>query len=270
MSYSVTVLQVLISLLVVSLHLVLARAQDQADNEISDDEGEEGVIRPISDEKRRERLRSFFTRRREETSSGSSSGSTQSDSEETKPRFKPRNRFVRPTAAKPSEVESDDSEVDDDDLEGFSQSVSVSQSVSTSVSTRRVRPITRIFNNRNEQKEKEQEQEKEDTEEETESSEIKEEVEDKPSPQRKRFRLVKTAARNQGSLVERLLKNFDQQNEVGDRGSSRGRRIRFRPSVRRDQIRRKTQAAVDVTAPEEVTTETVRPRLKLREKVSVM
>ena len=115
-----------------------------------DEEGEEGVIRPISDEKRRERLRSFFTRRREESSPDSDD--EEEKSPEKKPRFKPRNRFVRPTAAKPKEVESDDSEVDDDDLEGFSQSVSVSQSVSTSVSTRRVRPITRIFQNRNEEK----------------------------------------------------------------------------------------------------------------------
>merc|ERR1712165_85469 len=136
---------VLISLLVLSLHLVLARAQDQADNEIADDEGEEGVIRPISDEKRKERLRSFFTRRREESSTESEE---QEESEAEKPRFKTRNRFTRPKVTKPEEVESDDSEVDDDDdLEGFSQSVSVSQSVSTSVSTRRVRPKTRIFNN---------------------------------------------------------------------------------------------------------------------------
>merc|ERR1711936_976877 len=247
---------VLISLLVASLHL--ARAQDLADNEISDQEGEEGVIRPISDEKRRERLRSFFTRRREESSPDSDD--EEEKSPEKKPRFKPRNRFVRPTAAKPKEVESDDSEVDDDDLEGFSQSVSVSQSVSTSVSTRRVRPITRIFNNRNEQKEKEQEEEEEKNEENTDTEEKDEE---KPKTQRKRFRLVKTSARNQGgSLVERLLKNFDQQNEVGD-SSIRGRRIRFRPSVRRDQLRRKTQKAVDVVAPE-VTTQSVRPRFRLR------
>merc|ERR1711881_143431 len=132
---------VLISLLLVSLHL----AQDKAENEIADEEGEEGVIRPISDEKRKERLRSFFTRRREESSTESEE---QEESEAEKPRFKTRNRFTRPKVTKPEEVESDDSEVDDDDdLEGFSQSVSVSQSVSTSVSTRRVRPKTRIFNN---------------------------------------------------------------------------------------------------------------------------
>ena len=247
----------LISLLVLSIHL--AWAQDLADNEISDEEGEEGVTRPISDEKRRERLRSFFTRRREESSPDSEE---EEEAPEKKPRFKPRNRFVRPTAAKPTEVESDDSEVDDDDLEGFSQSVSVSQSVSTSVSTRRVRPITRIFQNRNEAKKEEEEKE-----EESETAEAEKKVEETPTTQRKRFRLVKSARRNEGSLVERLLKNFDQQNEVTGGERTRGRRIRFRPSVRRDQIRRKTQAAVDVTVPE-VTTETVRPRLRLRGEVS--
>merc|ERR1712066_829086 len=93
---------VLISLLLVSLHL--ARAQDQAENEIADEEGEEGVIRPISDEKRKERLRSFFTRRREESSTESEE---QEESEAEKPRFKTRNRFTRPKVTKPEEVESD-------------------------------------------------------------------------------------------------------------------------------------------------------------------
>merc|ERR1712083_217401 len=139
---------VLISLLVVFLHLSLVAAQDQLENEIVDEpreqeDEEEGVIRPISDETRRERLRSFFTRKRVESSD---SEDAEDLLEVKKPRFKPRNRLVRPAAAKPEEVESDDSEDDDDDLEGFSQSVSVSSSVSTSVSTRRVRPISRILN----------------------------------------------------------------------------------------------------------------------------
>merc|ERR1712018_356460 len=112
---------VLISLLVVFLHLTLVSAQDQLENEIVDEpreqEEEEGVIRPISDETRRERLRSFFTRKRVESSDSEDA----EDSEVKKPRFKPRNRLGRPTTAKPEEVESDDSE-DDDDLEGFSQS----------------------------------------------------------------------------------------------------------------------------------------------------
>ena len=243
-----------------SLHLTQVRAQEEAENEISEEEGEEGVVRPISDETRKERLRSFFTRRREESSTESDSVA---DSRKEKPRFKPRNRLVRPTVTKPKEVESDDSEVDDDDLEGFSQSVSVSQSVSTSVSTRRVRPKTRIFENRNKQETEVKEEEEEKDEEKTDTEE---QVEEKPKTQRKRFRLVKTSARNQGgSLVERLLKNFDQQNEVGD-SSIRGRRIRFRPSVRRDQLRRKTQKAVDVVAPE-VTTQAIRPRFRLRGEV---
>ena len=249
----------LISLLVVLLHLTLVTAQDQQENEIVDEpreqeeEGEEGVIRPISDETRRERLRSFFTRKREESSEDAE------DSEVLAPRLKPRNRLTRPGAAKPEEVESDDSE-DDDDLEGFSQSVSVSQSVSTSVSTRRVRPISRILNNRKEQENKEREEEEEEAAEEEKEEDIaetEEKVEEKPT-KRKRFRLVKTA-RNQGTLVERLLKNFDQQNEIG---GTNGRRIRFRPSVRRDQIRRKTQKAVDVITPEVTTT--FRPRFRLR------
>ena len=256
-------LQVLISLLVVTLHLTLVAAQDQLENEIVDEprqeeEEEEGVIRPISDEARRERLRSFFTRNR-----GESSDSEEAEDllEVKKPRFKPRNRLVRPAAAKPEEVESDDSEDDDDDLEGFSQSVSVSSSVSSSVSTRRVRPISRILSGRKEEENKEREEAKAAAEEEKEedtAAETAEKVKAKPT-QRKRFRLVKTAARNQGTLVERLLKNFDQQNEIG---GTRGRRIRFRPSVRRDQIRRKTQKAVDVVAP--VVTTTSRPRFRLR------
>ena len=254
-------LQVLISLLVVSFHLALVTAQDQQENEIVDElreeeEGEEGVVRPISDETRKERLRSFFTRNRVESSDSEDA----EDAEVKKPRFQPRNRLVRPTAAKPEEVESDDSE-DDDDLEGFSQSVSVSQSVSTSVSTRRVRPISKIIASRKEQEIKEKQEEEvaaaEEEKEEDLATETEEKVEEKPT-QRKRFRLVKTA-RNQGTLVERLLKNFDQQNEVG---GTRGRRIRFRPSVRRDQIRRKTQKAVDVIAPEVTTT--FRPRFRLR------
>ena len=252
-------LQVLISLLVVFLHLSLVAAQDQLENEIVDEprqegeEEEEGVIRPISDETRRERLRSFFTRKRVESSDSEEA----EDLEVKKPRFKPRNRLARPAAAKPEEVESDDSE-DDDDLEGFSQSVSVSQSVSTSVS-RRVRPISRILSDRKEQQKKEREEaEAAEAEKKEEVAETEEKAEDKPT-QRKRFRLVKTAARNQGTLVERLLKNFDQQNEIG---GTRGRRIRFRPSVRRDQIRRKTQKAVDVVTPEVTTT--FRPRFRLR------
>merc|ERR1712226_1496339 len=90
---------VLISLLVVLLHLTLVTAQDQQENEIVDEpreqeeEGEEGVIRPISDETRRERLRSFFTRKREESSEDAE------DSEVLAPRLKPRNRLTRPGAA---------------------------------------------------------------------------------------------------------------------------------------------------------------------------
>ena len=149
-----------------------------------------------------------------------------------------------------------------------SKSASVSTSVSTSVA-RRVQPISRIFNRRKEQ----QQEAKLETGEETaaeEEANVQEEKPRKVEPrltQRKRFRLIKTPSRNRGSLVEKLLQNIDKQNEVETSGpGTGGRRIRFRPSVRRENIRRKVQAAVGTedTSP---ATERPRPRFRVTEKV---
>ena len=216
------------------------RAQDILENEVGDKGEGEGITRPISDERRRERLRSFFTRRREESLKSSSDDSEEDDDEAApaSPSTRSRTRFIRPrvTTQRPATTQQDDDD-EEFDLAGFSTekvSVSISKSVSTSVS-RRAKPITRIFNRRKEQEEKEEE--------EAEDEESEEEVKERPSfTQKKRFRLVKTPSRSRGSLVERVLENIDKQNEIDTTGE---RRIRFRPSIRRENIRKKVQAAVN-------------------------
>ena len=232
-----------------SAWLVVAKAQDESENEIVDEAGE-GVIRPISDEKRRERLRSFFTRRREESlkSSKSSDDDTKEEPADASTQ-RPRSRFIRPRVTSPRPATTED---DEDDLEGFSTekvSVSISKSVSTSVA-RRVSPI-RIFNRRKEENKPEEEEAS------VEAEETSEEENEKPRfTQRKRFRLTKTSARNRGSLVEKVLANIDKQNEVEPTGD---RRIRFRPSIRRENIRKKVQEAV---GSDEVATERPKPRFR--------
>lgn len=237
------------TLLVLSAWLVVAKAQDESENEIVDEPGE-GVIRPISDERRRERLRSFFTRRREEslkTSSDNDEDTKEEPSEASTQRT--RSRFVRPRVTSPRPATTQD---DEDDLEGFSTekvSVSISKSVSTSVA-RRVSPI-RIFNRRKEENKSEEDEAS------VEVEEAPKEKDEKPKfTQRKRFRLTKTSARNRGSLVEKVLANIDKQNEVETTGD---RRIRFRPSIRRENIRKKVQEAV---GSDEVATERPRPRFR--------
>merc|ERR1711976_27784 len=236
----------LLSLLVLSAYL--AAAQELSENEIIDEAGEVGeeVIRPISEEKRRERLRSFFTRRREESiKSSQSEASSDDDNAKEASTQRTRSRFVRPrvTTAAP-EVE------DDDDLEGFSTekvSVSISKSVSTSVE-RRLQPISKVFNRRKPEEEDKPETESSDEAKEEESAETPTEVEEERPrnrfTQRKRFRLFKTPARNRdrGSLVEKVLENIDRQNEIDS--NDEDRRIRFRPSIRRENIRKKVQKAV--------------------------
>ena len=242
------IFQWLVTLLVLSAWLVVeANAQDESENEIVDDG--EGVIRPISDEKRRERLRSFFTRRREESLKSSKSSEDDDTREEPSGAStqRTRSRFIRPRVTSPKPATTED---DEDDLEGFSTekvSVSISKSVSTSVA-RRVSPI-RIFNRRKEENKPEEE----------EASVEAEEAPEKEKPrftQRKRFRLTKTSARNRGSLVEKVLANIDKQNEVEPTGD---RRIRFRPSIRRENIRKKVQEAV---GSDEVATERPKPRFR--------
>merc|ERR1712170_270336 len=242
----------LLTLLVVSAWLV-AGAQDEINNEINDEVGDknEDVIKPISEERRRERLRSFFTRRREESLK---SAEEESPKESTSQR--PRNRFIRPRVTSPKPVE----EEDDDDLEGFSTekvSVSISKSVSTSVS-RRVKPITRIFNRRKEEQTKTEEEDKASVE--VEDEESKEEIpKGNRFTQRKRFRLFKTPAsrnRDRGSIVEKVLENIDKQNEI----ETEDRRVRFRPSIRRENIRKKVQEAV---GSEEQLDQRPKPRIRL-------
>ena len=244
------IFQWLVTLLVLSAWLVVeANAQDESENEIVDDG--EGVIRPISDEKRRERLRSFFTRRREESLKSSKSSEDDDTKEEPSGAStqRTRSRFIRPRVTSPKPATTED---DEDDLEGFSTekvSVSISKSVSTSVA-RRVSPI-RIFNRRKEENKPEEEEAS------IEAEEGPEKENEKPRfTQRKRFRLTKTSARNRGSLVEKVLANIDKQNEVETTGD---RRIRFRPSIRRENIRKKVQEAV---SSDEVVTERPRPRFR--------
>merc|ERR1711976_108706 len=252
----------LLSLLVLSAYL--AAAQELSENEIIDEAGEVGeeVIRPISEEKRRERLRSFFTRRREESiKSSQSEASSDDDNAKEASTQRTRSRFVRPrvTTAAP-EVE------DDDDLEGFSTekvSVSISKSVSTSVE-RRLQPISKVFNRRKPEEEDKPETESSDEAKEDESAETPTEVEEERPrnrfTQRKRFRLFKTPARNRdrGSLVEKVLENIDRQNEIDS--NDEDRRIRFRPSIRRENIRKKVQKAV---GSEEDIQSRPKPRIRL-------
>merc|ERR1711976_973857 len=252
----------LLSLLVLSAYL--AAAQELSENEIIDEAGEVGeeVIRPISEEKRRERLRSFFTRRREESiKSSQSEASSDDDNAKEASTQRTRSRFVRPrvTTAAP-EVE------DDDDLEGFSTekvSVSISKSVSTSVE-RRLQPISKVFNRRKPEEEDKPDIESSDEAKEEESAETPTEVEEERPrnrfTQRKRFRLFKTPARNRdrGSLVEKVLENIDRQNEIDS--NDEDRRIRFRPSIRRENIRKKVQKAV---GSEEDIQSRPKPRIRL-------
>ena len=179
-------------------------------------------------------FRSFFnSRRREDTLKPSEAAADEAaeaaeEAREPSSTARPRSRLFRPrtTSARPAAAAESE---DDDDLDGFSVSVSKSASVSTSVSTsvaRRVQPISRIFNRRKEA----QQEAKPETAEETvaeEEANVQEEKPRKVEPrltQRKRFRLIKTPSRNRGSLVEKLLQNIDKQNEVETSGAGTGGR----------------------------------------------
>ena len=237
--------------------MATASAQDASENEIED--GVDGlpfpvgeaIIRPISEEGRRERLRSLFTRRKEETTERNEAETAEQEASTQRPR----SRFFRPRT---TTARAEEAKEEEDDLEGFSVSSSVSSSISSSVS-RRVQPIRGILGRRKEQTNEESEPAEE-------VEEEKEEEEEKPRPrftQRKRFRLNKTSSRNRGSIVERVLENIDKQNEVEATGA---RRIRFRPSVRRENIRKKVQEAVNT---EDDGVPAPRPRPRFRPQVSV-
>ena len=231
--------------------MATASAQDASENEIEDSVGAlpfpvgESIIRPISEEGRRERLRSLFTRRKEETTERSEAETAEQEASTQRPR----SRFFRPRT---TTARAEEAKEEEDDLEGFSVSSSVSSSISSSVS-RRVQPIRGILGRRKEQNNEESGP--------AEEVEEKEEEEEEPRPrftQRKRFRLNKTSSRNRGSIVERVLENIDKQNEVEATGA---RRIRFRPSVRRENIRKKVQEAVN-TEDDGVPAPRLRPRFR--------
>merc|ERR1711892_1572344 len=108
------------------------------------------------------------------------------------------------------------------------------------VRNRRVRP--RLINIKKQEPEK-----PESSEERTETASEKPEDTTNEAPNRttrKRFRLIKNPKVNQDELLEKLLANIDLKNEIGTEQKLFRRPSRFRPSLRRDQIRKKAESAL--------------------------
>lgn len=157
-------------------------------------------------------MRSFFTGRREQRVKF---GDDKQRDKETKLEGK---RIVRPrvTGIRNQIRQSDFGE------ERVETSVSVSSSVSTSRKVQQ-RPKSRIT-----------------------ATTIKSEDTKSDSPTkttRKRFRLIKNSKANQDSLLEKLLGNIDGENEVKREKNPIRQPSRFRPSIKRDQIRKKAESA---------------------------
>merc|ERR1712106_1136938 len=79
-----------------------------------------------------------------------------------------------------------------------------------------------------------------------------------PSNQQ-RFRFRNNNNRNQNSLIEKLLNRIEVNNQVESENRAQERPRKFRPSTRRDQLRKKAETAVDATKKDEKVT-----RFKLR------
>merc|ERR1711892_367786 len=194
-------------LLLPTVLVVAAQAQDTT--AAATGEGTPNTVTSDKDQARRERLRNFFARRRDQRvkPGDDRKGEGQEDSKTAE------NRRVRPQAIN---IRKQDPEIPDAGEERIETSVSVSSSVSTSSKiTKRIRPETESTNNKPEET----------------TSEAPERT------TRKGFRIVKNPKGIQDELLKKLLANIDQKNEIG----TEQKQIR-RPS--RDQIRKKAESAL--------------------------
>merc|ERR1711892_1286411 len=189
----------LLPLLLPVVLLVAAQAQDTP--AVTAAAAATGAVTPNTvtsdqDQARKERLRNFFARRRDQRvkPGDERKGEGQEDSKTAE------NRRVRPQAIN---IRKQDPEIPDAGEERIETSVSVSSSVSTSSKiTKRIRPETESTNKRPE-----------------------ETTSEAPGRTiRKRFRIKK----NQKGIEQKQIR----------------RPTRFRPSLRRDQIRRKAESAL--------------------------
>merc|ERR1711892_616386 len=209
----------LLPLLLPVVLLVAAQAQDTpADTVAAAATGEvtPNTVTSDKDQARRERLRNFFARRRDQRIKPGieRKGEGQEDSKTAE------NRRVRPQAINNRKQ---DPEIPDAGQERIETSVSVSSSVSTSSKiTKRIRPETESTNKQPEET----------------TSEAPERT------TRKRFRIIKNQKGIQDELLKKLLANIEQTNEIGIEQKQIRRPSRFRPSLRRDQIRKKAESAL--------------------------
>jgi len=212
-------LKLLLSLLLPTSLLVLAQAQDTpAVTTAAAAFTVEVTPNPVTSDpsqERRERLRSFFARKREQrVKPGDVRRGEVQDSKTV------RNRRVRPRLIN---IRKQEPEIPESSEERIETSVSVSSSVSTSSKiTKRIRPGT-----------------------DTAGEKPEETTNEAPNrTTRKRFRLIKNPKVNQDDLLEKLLANIDLKNEIGTEQKLFRRPSRFRPSLRRDQIRKKAESAL--------------------------
>merc|ERR1711892_1209534 len=209
----------LLPLLLPVVLLVAAQAQDTpADTVAAAATGEvtPNTVTSDKDQARRERLRNFFARRRDQRvkPGDERKGEGQEDSKTAE------NRRVRPQAIN---IRKQNPEIPDAGEERIETSVSVSSSVSTSSKiTKRIRPETESTNKKPDET----------------TSEATERT------TRKRFRIIKNQKGIQDELLKKLLANIDQKNEIGIEQKQIRRPSRFRPSLRRDQIRKKAESAL--------------------------
>merc|ERR1719356_980304 len=213
-------LKLLLTCLVLSALLVLADSQGTPASEasIEEDTGTRDAtnIKDASEE-RRVRLRNFFARRREQrVKPGKDKMENESKRGNTISNSKVQPRLILKKTLTPEATENSGGEK-------VRTSVSVSSSVS---STQRVEKRPR-FKLSEELKPTE-----------------KAPAEQKSKTQRKRFRLIKNSKAKQDELLEKLFANIDLKNEVRVEQKENQRPFRFRPSLRRDQLRKKAKVAI--------------------------
>merc|ERR1711892_922622 len=217
-SAQVAVTMLLLSLLLPSSLLVLAQTQDTSAVTTATAAAVEVTPNPVTSDpsqERRERLRNFFARKREQRVKPGDVRRGEGQDVKTV-----RNRRVRPRLINIKKQEPEKPESSEERIE---TSVSVSSSVSTSSKiTKRVRPGTDTASEKPER--------------------TTNETPNKTT--RKRFRLIKNPKVNQDELLEKLLANVDLKNEIGTEQKLFRRPSRFRPSLRRDQIRKTAESAL--------------------------
>ena len=211
--------QLVLSLLLPAVLLVAAQAQDTpADTAAAAATGEVTPNRVTSDQDqaRRERLRNFFARKRDQrVKPGDGRKGAGQEGRKTV-----ENRRVRPQVIN---VRKQEPEIPDAGEERIVTSVSVSSSVSTSSKiTKRIKSQTESANKKLE--------------------ETASEAPDKTTM--KRFRIIKNPKVSQNELIGKLIANLDQKNVIGTKQKLIRRPSRFRPSLRRDQIRKKAESAL--------------------------